>query len=67
MKLATTHQKRLTDYNALFDNRISQLTIDEIRSSTNKAWVMGVIYLNRKLKNLSNVSYRLNKEADITN
>jgi len=41
LSLGNTPEKRLDAYWGLFETKIPQKTIDSIRESTNKAWVLG--------------------------
>jgi putative transposase len=41
LKLGRSDELRQQAYRALFDNYISEATLEEIRQATNKAWVLG--------------------------
>ena len=63
IKLITSHilyqqlgqepQDRQANYRALFDAHMSQCTLDEIRESTNKAWVLGDSRFKAQVENVT--------------
>lgn len=52
-KLAATPNKRRKKYSDLFAHNISQTSLDEIRSATNKAWVIGSDSFKEKIEKLT--------------
>ena len=52
--LARTRKERCEVYRMLFDKKIKQKTVDEIRNATNKSWVLGSDYFKDKIKDQIN-------------
>ena len=52
-KLAANANKRRKKYSDLFAHHISQTSMDEIRSATNKAWVIGSDSFKEKIEKLT--------------
>lgn len=49
-QLGRDHVDRAKAYQALFEGRIPDTTLDEIREATNKAWVLGSDYFKEKIE-----------------
>lgn len=49
-QLGHDHVDRAKAYQALFEDRIPDKTLDEIREATNKAWVLGSNYFKEKIE-----------------
>lgn len=50
LRLAKTTEARQKSYRDLFRSKLSGLTLDEIRESTNKAWVLGSSRFKRQIE-----------------
>tara|TARA_R110002050_G_scaffold71891_3_gene154663 strand:+ start:49679 stop:50401 length:723 start_codon:yes stop_codon:yes gene_type:complete len=50
VKLADTHTERLSRYVGLFDEYLSDNTIELIRAATNKAWILGSELFKRQVE-----------------
>lgn len=50
LKLGQSDEQRQQVYRALFDNHVSEATLDEIRQATNKAWVLGNGHFKDKIE-----------------
>jgi putative transposase len=50
VKLGKTPSQRQARYRALFDGHMPQHTLDEIRSATNKAWVLGDVRFKQQVE-----------------
>jgi putative transposase len=50
LKLGRSDEQRQQAYQSLFDNHVSEATLDEIRQATNKAWVLGSDYFKDKIE-----------------
>lgn len=48
-RLGKTAEQRQSFYRSLFSTRISEKTLDEIRESTNKGWVLGSSYFKERI------------------
>ncbi len=46
--LGKSKKKRQVAYRALFDVDVPLKTVEEIREATNKSWILGSNYFNRK-------------------
>lgn len=53
-RLGKTMKKRCEAYRSLFDVEVTQKTIEEIRETTNKSWVLGSDYFKEKIENKIN-------------
>ena len=53
LRLASTPGNRQKNYTGLFSTHISQTSLDEIRSSTNKAWVVGSEHFKENVEKLT--------------
>jgi len=49
-QLGTTPEERQTAYRQLFKTRIAEKTLEEIRNTTNKAWVLGSEYFKSRIE-----------------
>ncbi len=51
--LGANTNKRQAAYNALFDKKIPDYTLEEIRTATNKAWVLGSSHFKKQIEEQS--------------
>lgn len=53
VQLGKTPEQRQTYYRSLFDSHMPQHTLDKIRQSTNKAWVLGDVHFREQVESVT--------------
>ena len=67
LSLGKTVDLRKECYRALFEQTFAECSLEDIRNATNKAWVLGIIDSNNKLKSKRLGRQRLCNEVGIEN